>query len=83
MIRGHTSGSRDEEYQDWGSCKMKIYFSGGMDMKVSPERILYDKKPGVMLTYWELKQGVSGATIRMKDHMKKERQEGKRNESSS
>ena len=53
---------------------MRIYFSG-VAQKDAPERVLRDKKPHVMLTFYDVFQRRRETTDRIKDYLRQRKYE--------
>ena len=55
---------------------MRIYFSGGGGLKETPEVLTPERKPHIMLTFFDLDKRQSSAVDRLKAHLRNK----KRNE---
>jgi hypothetical protein len=54
---------------------MKIYFSGGTGLKETPEALIKDRRPHIMLTFHTLSEGDSGAVDRLKAYIRRKEKE--------
>lgn len=48
---------------------MRIYFSGTSSIKGLPEILIRDRKPCIMLSYYEIHRNDGVSTSRMKKHL--------------
>ena len=51
--------------------KMVLFYSGSTSGESLPERVLANIDPGVMLTYWEMKENKGDTLRRFKRHMQR------------
>lgn len=51
--------------------KMVLFYSGSTSGESLPERVLVDINPGVMLTYWEMRENKGDTLRRFKRHIQR------------
>jgi|KBSSwiStaDraftv2_1062776.scaffolds.fasta_scaffold850567_2 hypothetical protein len=56
---------------------MRIYFSGGGGLVDTPEVLLPDRKPHIMLTFHQISQKQTATTDRLKAYLKRKKNENK------
>ena len=54
---------------------MKIYFSGGTGLDATPEVLVPQLKPRIMLTFYDVKKG--GTANRLKAYLRRKKHENK------
>lgn len=57
---------------------MRIYFSGGGGLIDTPEVLIPEKKPHVMLTFHNINQKQSATTDRLKAYIKRKKNESQK-----
>lgn len=57
---------------------MRIYYSGSVYIKDDPEAVIPEKRPHIMLTFYEIYQRSSWTTDRFKKCLKIKRDENKK-----
>lgn len=57
---------------------MRIYFSGGGGLKDTPEALIPEQRPHVMLTYHNIFQNQSATIKRLEEYLKRENKKKKR-----
>ena len=57
---------------------MRIYFSGGGGLNDTPEVLIPERKPHIMLTFHQLVERQSASTDRLKAHLRNKRNENRK-----
>lgn len=56
---------------------MRIYFSGGGGLVDTPEVLIPERKPHIMLTFHQIRQRQRSATDRLKVYLRRKRNENR------
>lgn len=60
---------------------MRIYFSGGGGLVDTPEALIPERKPHIMLTFHNINLKQSATTDRLKEYLKRKKRESKKRRS--